>query len=68
MIKELREEQRMIDEFIDEAIYSVRKSRVSKARLFALSKLIPIVTNHLQNCNDLVMLCNKFEKNRSKHA
>ena len=68
MIKEFGEEQRMIDGFIDEAIYLVRKGRVSKARLFALSKIIPIVTSHLRDCSDMIMLCDKFEKNRSKQA
>lgn len=68
MIKELKKEQRMINEFIDEATCLVRKGRVSKTQLFALSKIIPIVTNHLRDCSDLIMLCNKFEKNRSKPA
>ena len=68
MIKELREEQQMINEFIDEAVYLVRKGRANKTRLFAISKIIPIVTNHLRDCNDLIMLCNKFEQNRPKHV
>lgn len=66
MIKELGKEQRLINRFINEASYIVRKGRASKARLFALSGIIPIVTNHLRDCSDLIMLCNKFGKKKRK--
>ena len=64
MIEELSKEQRLINKFLNEASRIAHKGRASKARLFALSGIIPVVTNHLRDCGDLIMLYDKFGKKK----
>lgn len=62
MVKELSAEQRLINKFVKEASHIVHKGRAGKAQLFALSGIIPVLTKHLRDCSDLIVLCDKFDK------
>lgn len=62
IIKRLTLEQRAMERFIRESKHLLRKSKVGKNQLFALSKVIPILSSHIRDCNDLVIMANKFSK------
>lgn len=62
VIRRLSAEQRAMERFIRESKRLLRKGKPGKDRLLALSNIIPILSSHLRNCNDLVVMANKFSK------
>ena len=60
MIEKLCNGQQAIKGFIRETRGSLKKDRVSKNRLSDLSKIVQMISEHVEDCDDLVCLANKF--------
>ena len=65
IIKRLNSEQHAINGFIIESKHLSHQHKVGKNQLFTLSKVIPILTSHLRDCNDLIILGTKFGEDKS---
>lgn len=60
MIEKLCNGQEAIKGFIRETRGSLKKDRMDKNRLSDLSRIIPMISRHVEDCNDLVRLADKF--------
>lgn len=60
MIEKLSNEQKTIREFVSQMHRVLHMPRIGKNRLYDISKFIPIVSQHLNDCDDLIIMANKF--------
>lgn len=60
IIERLNDEQKTIREFVSQMHRALHMPRVSKNKLYDISKFIPIVSQHLKDCDDLIVMANKF--------
>ena len=60
-IDKLDSEQKTIKGFIDDMRQAIME-RGNKNRLHGISKFIPVVSQHLKDCDDLVVIAEKFSK------
>ena len=60
IIERLNNEQKTIREFVSQMHRALHMSRISKNKLYDMSKFIPVVSQHLRDCDDLIVMADKF--------
>ncbi len=62
VIEKLGGEQKTIKGFISQMQHALHMTRVNKNRLYDISRFIPLVSQHLKDCDDLIVTADKFGK------